>query len=509
MNTFSNLTWTSVKSTKLSIILALVVTSVFVSVNLTQNEKLETTQDFYSQQISWTQCYSNFQCAALKVPIDYEDLTMGSFDIALIKYEALDRKNRIGSLVVNPGGPGASGFDYAYSAEYLFSPDVLNQYDIVGFDPRGVARSNPIKCLSDTETDAVIASDSYPDNDKEFDAILIEARSFVNKCIDRNENLKAFGTENAARDMDVLRSALGDEELNFMGKSYGTYLGTLYAYLFPNKIGRMVLDGAIDPSISTFQQSLTQAVGFDSALQAFIDDCSKRRICTLSKNKSNALGEIKALFTKAKEQPFKTQKTTKSDNRPVTESIVVIGTASALYDSETGWPLLRRAIKEAQSGFGDTFLKLVDDYQGRKPDGRYQNNEFDSSAIIDCLDFRDSRTREQVRADETIFASAAPVFGPYLAYSGLACEFLTDAPTPHHFSRIKTTNPIVVIGTTGDPATPYAWAKGLHGILANSSLITFKGDGHTGQGRGNSCIDVAVDQFYLLNRLPPKDLTCS
>jgi hypothetical protein len=270
----------------------------------------------------------------------------------------------------------------------------------------------------------------------------------------------------------------------------------------------MVLDGAIDPNISTFQQSLAQAVGFDTALQAFVDDCSQRRICTLSKNKSNALEEIKALFAKAKEQPLETQKNSETDGRLVTESIVVIGTASALYDSDTGWRLLRKAIKEAQAGFGDTFLKLVDEYQGRKPDGSYQNNEFDSNAIIDCLDFRDSRTREQVRADAPIFIGAAPVFGPYLAYSGLACEFLTDAPTPHHFGKIKTINPIVVIGTTRDPATPYAWAKGLHGILANSSLITFKGDGHTGQGRGNSCIDDAVDQFYLLNRLPAKDLTC-
>jgi pimeloyl-ACP methyl ester carboxylesterase len=509
MNTFSNLTWNNLKSAKIPIVLALFATSVIASVNLMQNEKLENTQDYYSQQLSWTQCYSTFQCAELKVPVDYDDFTKGSFDIAVIKYEALDKKNRFGSLVVNPGGPGASGFDYAYSAEYLFSPNVLKRYDIVGFDPRGVARSSPIRCLNGKETDAAIASDSYPDNDEEFEATLIEARSFINKCIDKNKNLMAYGTENTARDMDLLRVALGDEELNFMGKSYGTYLGTLYAYLFPDKVGRMVLDGAIDPSISTFQQSLAQAVGFDTALKAFVEDCSKRRMCTLSKNKSSALEEIKALFAKAKEQPIRTQKTAESDGRPATESIVVIGTASALYDSETGWPLLRKAIKEAQAGFGDTFLKLVDDYQGRQPDGSYQNNEFDSGAIINCLDFRDSRTREQVRADETIFASAAPVFGPYLAYSGLACEFLTDAATPRHFNKIKTTNPIVVIGTTGDPATPYAWAKGLHGILASSSLITFKGDGHTGQGRGNSCIDEAVDQFYLFNRLPPKDLTCS
>jgi hypothetical protein len=188
---------------------------------------------------------------------------------------------------------------------------------------------------------------------------------------------------------------------------------------------------------------------------------------------------------------------------------MVVGTASALYDSESGWPLLRRAIKEAQSGYADTFFKLADDYTGRNPNGTYPNNEYDSGAIIDCLDFKDSRTVKEFTHDVSEFSKVAPIFGPYLAYSGVACNFFTEANKPPHISNITTANPVVVIGTTRDPATPYAWAQGLHSILTNSTLISFKGDGHTGQGRGNSCVDDAVDRFLLADLEPAQGLTCS
>jgi pimeloyl-ACP methyl ester carboxylesterase len=242
----------------------------------------------------------------LAVPIDYTKLSTGTFEIALLKYEARTSK-KLGSLIVNPGGPGGSGVDYAYAAEYIFSPAILDRYDIVGFDPRGVSRSAPIRCLTDKELDANNNSDSKPDNDAEFQQILQDTKKYVEKCKDKNKYLTSYSTASVARDLDILREALGDKQLNYMGKSYGTYLGTLYAQFFPEKIGRVVLDGAVDPSISNFQQTLTQAVGFDQAFNSFAADCNKRKNCTLPKNKNAALTEMQKLFSEAASKPLPNQ----------------------------------------------------------------------------------------------------------------------------------------------------------------------------------------------------------
>jgi hypothetical protein len=259
----------------------------------------------------------------------------------------------------------------------------------------------------------------------------------------------------------------------------------------------MVLDGAVDPTISDFQQSLTQAVSFDKAFATFAINCNKQSDCPLPKDKDAAIELMKKLFNQAEKKPIKT----KSDNRVLSESLMVLGTASALYDSATGWPDLRKAIVEAKNGKGDTFLKLADEYTGRLEDGRYRSNEFDSAAIIDCLDFKDERSIDEMKTDTRVFDEKAPLFGPYLAYSGLGCKYF-DAPKATTIVSTKTANPIVIIGTTGDPATPYQWAQGLNKILTNSVLISLTGDGHTGQGQGNTCVDSQVDDFYRKGVVP-------
>jgi pimeloyl-ACP methyl ester carboxylesterase len=473
----------------------------------THSGQYNSLKDYYAQELSWEKCYENFDCAELDVPIDYEKISTGTFQISVLRYEAQEPAKRIGSLIVNPGGPGASGVDYAYNAEYIFDPELLDRYDIVGFDPRGVARSAPITCYNDQETDANYASDSKPDSAAEFKQTIADTKVFLQKCFNKNEHLTAFSTANAARDMDILRQALGDKKLNYMGKSYGTYMGSLYATLFPNNIGRVVLDGAVDPTISSLEQTKTQAVGFDNALQAFIQDCIKRTACPLPRNSEAATAELLSIWKKAATNPLPLKKG-KGDRRTVSESLLVLGTASALYDSEEGWPDLRKAIGEALKGYGDTYLELADLYTGRQKDGTYPNNEFDSGAIIDCLDFSDERSPAQIRKDAIEVAAVAPVFGPYIAYSGLTCKYFTT-PKAVEVKKTKTNSPILIIGTTGDPATPYAWAKGLAKLLTNSELLTFVGDGHTGQGRGNACIDDAVDAFYLHGTLPPKNLRCT
>ncbi|ASY22036.1 putative pimeloyl-ACP methyl ester carboxylesterase [Candidatus Planktophila versatilis] len=451
---------------------------------------------YYAQQLQWQSCYENYQCADLLVPIDYTELRTGTFNISVLKYPTTGEK-KTGSLIVNPGGPGGSGVDYAYAAEYLFSPTILNAYDIVGFDPRGVGRSEPIVCLSDNELDANYASDSKPDNEQEFAQILIESKKFIQQCEEKNKHLTSFSTANAARDMDILREAVGDKQLNYMGKSYGTFLGTLYAQFFPENVGHMVLDGAVDPTISNFRQGLTQAVAFDKAFAAFAADCNTRSKCPLPKEKSAAIDEMKKILSQVAKKP----------NKRLSESLVLLGVAAALYDSATGWPKLRIAIRDVMNGKGDKFLALADEYTGRTQDGNYTANEFDSGAIIDCLDFTDARSVKQMKEDAMVFAEQAPLFGPYLAYGGLVCQYF-DTPQATEVVPTKTANPIVIIGTTGDPATPYEWAQGLHRILTNSVLISLSGEGHTGQGQDNKCVDGQVDDFYLESKTPSRT-TCS
>jgi pimeloyl-ACP methyl ester carboxylesterase len=469
---------------------------------------------YENQKLDWATCYDDFECTDLRVPIDYADLTVGTFKLAVLRYKAQDQKNRIGSLIVNPGGPGGSGVDYAYNAEYIFDPDVLDRYDIVGFDPRGVDRSAPIECLTDEETDASYASDAKPDTEAELEKALADSEDFINKCEEKNEFLTHYSTAESARDMDILRAALGDKKINFFGKSYGTYLGTLYAQFFPEKVGRMILDGALDPNISILEQNISQAVGFDEALDAFLDDCAKQEDCPLPADRQEATAAIIALFTTADTNPLPRKVKVENDDRVATESLIVLGTASALYDDVDGWPKLRTAFLEGQRGFGDTFLDLADQYTGRSSDGMYMSNELDSGAVIDCLDWPDTRSIEKTKAEAQRFTDRAPVFGPYLAYTNIACKFLTPPAidkltrSTNKITSIKTA-PVLVIGTTRDPATPYDWAVGLHKIFTTSKLISLDADGHTGQGRGSACVDNAVDSYLLQGKSPKANLTCS
>jgi len=312
--------------------------------------------------------------------------------------------------------------------------------------------------------------------------------------------------------MELLRQGLGDEKLNYMGFSYGTYLGTLYAQQFPNKVGRFVLDGAIDPSISIDQQSLIQAVAFDQALANFIADCVQEKNCPLPANATPAF--FTELFAKVAANPLTI--TNGESKRLITEGLVVTGTASALYDDTSGWPQLRTAISQALQGDGSGFAQLADAYSGRKTDGTYINNQNDANIIINCLDWQEIRSNDAIRAAVRNFVKAAPVFGPYVAYSGITCNLLnkaigrTQITSDQNTAQIRNTaTPILIIGTTQDPATPYAWAKALANYIVGSHLITLKGEGHTGYGRGSACTDDAVDTYLLKGTTPTKNLSCT
>lgn len=466
-----------------------------------------------SSTLKWTTCYKDFQCATLKVPIDYSNKSLGQFDIAVLRYRDPNQHNRIGSLVVNPGGPGVSGVQYALDAQYIVNPDVLERYDIVGFDPRGIGDSTPISCLTSAEQDASFASDPKPDTDAEYAQALMETQEFVDKCVAKTPNIAHFSTQDAAHDMELLRQGLGDSKLNYLGFSYGTYLGTLYAQQFPDKVGRFVLDGAVDPSLSIEEQTRVQATAFDGALAHFIADCPKHKNCPLPANTTSQF--FIDLFKKVSIQPLTISSEQSKELRQITEGLVVTGTAAALYDDVYGWPILRTAIAQALNGDGTGFAKLADAYNGRDSDGSFKNNENDANIVIQCLDWQPGYSNEQVRVNVSTFTKAAPVFGPYVAFSGITCNIFNNAigrkqiTTDQNTAQIRNTaTPVLVIGTTQDPATPYAWAKSLSNYITGSKLITLKAEGHTGYGRGSACTDDAVDTYLLTGKIATKNLIC-
>jgi pimeloyl-ACP methyl ester carboxylesterase len=466
--------------------------------------------EYEQQKLDWSDCYDYFECAELRVPIDYDDLSVGTFRISVLRALAREQDKRLGSIVVNPGGPGGSGVDYAYNADYIFSPDITDVYDIVGFDPRGVAESEPINCFTPKELDENLASDAKPDNEAEIATTLEESEVFAKKCAENTEHLEHFTTLETARDMDILRAALGEKKLNYVGKSYGTYLGTLYAEIFPNNVGRFVLDGAVDPNIPMKEQNLAQAIGFDKSIAAFIKDCFTQSDCPFTGTEAEATKTIVTTLQAAATSPLPQQNPADGDDRIITEALIIIGMASSLYDDVDGWPKLRQAFAESAEGHGDTFLQLADEYSGRNPDGTFRSNDFDSGAVIDCLDWKDRRTVEQYKAGVEEFTAKAPVFGPYIAFSGLHCQFFPQPKSqraPNTLTEIKTA-PIIVIGTIRDPATPYSWSVSLSKIFTGSRLISLDADGHTGHGRGSACVDDAVDAFLLKGTLPSANLSC-
>ena len=494
-----------------------------LSLNLTSSWTLT---KFQSQTLDWKSCLDDtVQCASFKVPVDYNTIankksTKDVFTLQVLRHKATDPKHRIGSLIVNPGGPGASAMEYAFNYDSIVSEAINKRYDIVGFDPRGVNKSEPIRCLSNKDEDRLLASDGRVTNAKEETQYIANAKYFADKCAQAAGNrLGHYSTLETAKDMEILRILLGDTKLHYLGKSYGTYLGTLYAALYPTHIGHMVLDGAMDPNQSVRDQNLSQAIGFDNALKDFLKskvnapdktNNSTPSSTTTSSNTSHSkqkltLTAIKNFVTTSHTKPLISNK-----GRTLTDELLITAIATALYDNETGWPQLNSALRQAIDDKNPSeLLSLADEYNQRDLNGNYITNMNDISAMTTCLDGRDSRTLAQVRADQSTFESQAPIFGPFLNYAGANCNVWKAAPqTPQAITSLKT-SPIIIIGVTNDPATPYSGALALNNIMTNSTLLTFKGDGHTGHGRGNSCIDSNVDGYLLTNRINSRVTTCS
>jgi pimeloyl-ACP methyl ester carboxylesterase len=459
-------------------------------------------QVYYSQRLGWSGCGGGFQCARLSVPLDYAKPDGEQIKIGVTRLAATGK--RIGSILVNPGGPGASGIDFAKTATSILSAGVRARFDVVGFDPRGVGSSAPVSCLTAPQLDHYIGLDATPDSPAEVKDLEQGARGFAEGCEAKSARLLPhIGTADAARDMDVLRAALGDAGLTYLGKSYGTYLGAVYANLFPKKVRALVLDGALDPSLSPFQTNEAQGRGFEVAFKAFVQDCFKDAACPFTSRKTDeALKEFTDLLRRTDRQPLRS---TLGDGRQVDESWTLLGVATPLYDRQS-WPALRQALGQAFKGDGTTLLRIADLLVDRRPDGTY-SNQTEANTAINCVDHSYPTAVSSYAKAADKAATEAPHFGAYIMWGSLPCAFWpVKTTTPNKPLHAAGAPPIVVVGTERDPATPYEWAQALSSELKSGVLISYDGDGHTAYDTGSTCVDRLVDR-YLISLNPPADGT--
>ncbi|WP_405600489.1 alpha/beta hydrolase [Streptomyces sp. NBC_01410] len=463
---------------------------------------------YYEQQLKWRPCgVEGFDCATMKAPLDYAAPDGDSIKLAVARKKATGPGKRLGTLQVNPGGPGGSAVDYLQGYAGIGYPaPVRARYDMVAIDPRGVARSEPVECLSGKEMDTYTQVDQTPDDAAETARLSTSLKDFAAGCKQRSgEVLPHVSTVEAARDMDILRAVLGDEKLSYVGASYGTFLGATYAELFPDRTGRLVLDGAMDPSLPSREMNRDQTAGFETAFQSFAADCVKQKDCPLGDTSAaDASRRLKAFFAALDAKPAET-----GESRKLGESLATTGVIAAMYD-EAAWPQLREALTTAMAGDGAALLSLADSYYERESDGTYANLMY-ANAAVNCLDSPPAFTTPgAVQAALPEFEKASPVFGRGFAWASLNCAYWpTPATGAPHRIEAKGAAPIVVVGTTRDPATPYKWAQGLASQLSSGSLLTYEGDGHTAYGRGSDCIDTAINTYLLEGTVPPDNKRCS
>ncbi|MEV5375436.1 alpha/beta fold hydrolase [Streptomyces nondiastaticus] len=443
----------------------------------------------------------DWECATLHAPLDYAKprSNANSIDIALIRAKATDQAHRIGSLVFNFGGPGGSGIATlpAFADDYK---KLRTRYDLVSFDPRGVGRSSGVTCLDDRQLDAYYAADATPSGPAGEKALVERVAAYAAGC-ERNSGkvLPHVGTENAARDMDLMREVLGDAKLHYFGVSYGTELGGVYAHLFPDKVGRALFDGVVDPSADPVQSALAQAQGFELALTNYMGACAK------TSDNCPTEPQIRALLERLGTKPIPG-----AAGRDLTRSLATGGIAQSLY-SKDFWDYLTEGIEDAENGDGRLLLSLGDAMNGRGQDGHYSTLQSSLNAIT-CADFAQRYTAAEIEQRVPEFRKASSVFGDFMAWSLTQC---TGWPVKGAWQTpdvsAKGSAPILVVGNTGDPATPYGGAKHMAQELGPGVAVelTYRGEGHGAYDSGNACVKGAVDAYLLDGTVPEPDKICS
>ncbi|MFT4135585.1 alpha/beta hydrolase [Microbacterium sp.] len=463
---------------------------------------------YYEQALTWGSCEDlgtdEFDCTTVRAPRDWSDPDAGDLELALIRHRA-EAAEPIGSLLVNPGGPGASGYDLVADSLTLVVGEALTAaYDIVGFDPRGVGRSTAVHCFDAADMDAYLFDlPTAPRDSAQWrDELTTRNRAFVAACESGSDGILPFlTTENAARDLDLLRGVLGDAQLHYLGYSYGTFLGATYAKLFPSRVGRLVLDGAIDPSSSDLDVEQTQAIGFESALRAYMADCLSTRECPFSGTVDDAMRDLGTLLASVDQRPL-----VATDGRKLGANALTLAIIAALYAKEN-WSYLTQALDGALVGDPGIAFALVDFYYQREG-GMYMDNSTEAFFAYNCMDYPRDSTEADLAAAKAAIAEQAPTIAPYW-FGVSVCEVWPYPPTGvREPIEAAGAAPIVVVGTTNDPATPYSWSVALAEQLDSGVLVTREGEGHTGYGKGNSCVDDAVEDYLVDGTVPQDGLVC-
>ena len=440
-------------------------------------------------------------CAWLTVPLDYANPAGPTIQVRVNRAKATGATaSRQGSLVINPGGPGATGLDFTGYVARNVAPKVNQAFDIVGFDPRGIGASAPITCVTGRQTTIWLRQDGTPDTPAEEARLMFLARGISNGCLRRSPDLaRHVGTEDTVRDLDVLRAALGDPKLNWLGYSYGTFIGTIYAEMFPDHVGRFVLDGAVNPANNAMQLSQGQSHGFQVALQRFADDCARRASCPYVGGAKGVLRGINSLLARIDARPLPT------DSRErLTQSYAMSAIFLSMY-STSFWSTLRQSLGQANKGDGTGLMLLSDYANDRIGPNSYGSNMTSAFYAIGCWDGPATPNTAGLRTAAAAWSRHArvPEMARAMAWGNAPCSVWfghsTRQPAP---ANSTTTSPILVVGTTYDPATPYPWAVALSQQLSTATLLTWIGDGHTAYGSGSKCIDTAIDG-YLLTGTPP------
>jgi pimeloyl-ACP methyl ester carboxylesterase len=457
-----------------------------------------------ASSVAWSGCGSGFQCGTVQVPIDYAHPSAGTIGIAVIRKPATDPAGRIGSVLTNPGGPGASGIEFL-RGEASIMTNLNRHFDLVGFDPRGIGQSAPVSCADGPQEDAFNALDSVLDDPQEKSAGIQADKDFAAGCAQRSGNVLPFvDTPSAARDMDMMRAAFGDAKLTYLGFSYGTYLGETYAHLFPTHVRALALDGVIDPTLSANDMLLAQVVGFEKNLQAFLADCQARKSaatpCKYAQSGDPAT-KLMALMARLDTTPIQV------GDRMLTRGLAVIGVLTPLYDQST-WSYLDQGLTLADQGNGTLLLAFADLYLGRNANGTY-SNQTDANNAVNCLDHpvpSDVAVYDQLGQG---FAKASPLFGPATQYSNLICAYWPVKPTSHPGPLTADGAPtILLVGGTNDPATPYAWAQAVRQQMSNTVLLTRQGNGHVSYDK-STCAKNAEDDYLISLKIPSDGAVCT
>ena len=461
---------------------------------------------YYGQVLTWKSCGLE-QCATAKAPMDWRHPSAAA-DISLALTRASATGARLGSLFVNPGGPGASGYDLVHDdLNFAVSKTLRASYDVIGWDPRGVGRSSAVKCYDNVGLDDYIYGlAKNPVNSPAWVAEMTKsAKDLGAACLKNTGPLLEFvDTQSTVNDLDMLRAVVGDAKLNYLGYSYGSDIGMYYADRFASKVGHVVLDGATDSTLSIFDVDLEQTKGFDLALRHYLEDCPSTKKCPFTGGVDDSLAKISALYDHLTVSPIAAP-----DGRKLDNNLLATAISSALYD-KSSWPYLSDMFGEIRKGKTDTAFLLADFYNGRNSDGTYKDNSLVAFDAINCLDYPVVTDPEEIARQDALLVAAAPTTTRPSVLGDVVCQnWPFHNRTPPAPVTGKGAAPILVLSSTGDPATPYAWGVALSKQLRSAHLITRHGEGHTAYNRGIPCVDNAVDRYFTTGKVPTSDPDCT